>query len=107
METSAFSQLLTLYTWFLLAAFITFLMLIARFYSRFAKERTYYLAYLVPIVLFGGEAVRQTRLQLVEDGVTALLAALAGLILMVLAGLLFYRMTHGRRRRGEAGEQQP
>ncbi|MDZ4770682.1 MAG: hypothetical protein SGJ24_16270 [Chloroflexota bacterium] len=96
MESGAFSQLLTLYTWFLLAAFIAFLLLIARFYGRFAGERTYYLLFLVPIILFGVEAVRQTRLRVVDDAVGALLAAVAGLVLIGLSALLVYRMTTGR-----------
>jgi hypothetical protein len=105
MSNGAFSQLLTLYTWFLLAAFIAFFMLIARFYGRFAKERTYFLLFLVPITLFGIDAVRQTRLRMVDDHVGLILGAIAGLVLMGLALWLHHRMTAGRRMNGLDGER--
>jgi hypothetical protein len=92
----AFSQLLTLYTWFLLAAFIGFLLLIARFYQRFSGEKTYYWLFGVPVVLLGAEAVRQTRLQMVDDTGVLILAATAGIVLIALCALLYWRMTHGR-----------
>ncbi|MCK6576768.1 MAG: hypothetical protein L6Q98_01550 [Anaerolineae bacterium] len=97
MNSAAFSQLLTLYTWFLLAAAIGFLLLIARFYQKFSGERTYYWLYLAPIGLFGVEAVRQTRLQMVDDAVGVLLSAAAGLLLIALSTVLYWRMTSGRK----------
>ncbi|MBK8026606.1 MAG: hypothetical protein IPK19_35765 [Chloroflexi bacterium] len=97
MNPDAFSQLLTLYTWFLLAAAIGILMLIARFYQRFSKEKTYYWLYGVSIALFGVEAVHQTRLQMVNDIIGLLLSAAAGLLLIVLCALLYWRMAGQRR----------
>lgn len=96
MNPAAFSQLLTLYTWFLLAAFIGFLLMIARFYQRFSGEKTYYWLFGVPIILLGADAVRQTRLQVVNDTVGLLLSAAAGVLLIGLCALLYRRMTNGR-----------
>jgi hypothetical protein len=91
---AAFSQLVILYGWFLLVGLIVFLMLIARFYQRFSGETTYFRLYLVPILLFGVQAVRQTSHG--SDPLGNLFAALGGVILLALSVFLFRRMTVGR-----------
>ncbi len=96
MNESAFSQLLTLYTWFLLAAFLMIMLLIARFYERFSKERTFFQAFIVVAMLFGANAVRQTRLQLMDNSFGTLLSATAGFLLFALCAFLYRRMTVGR-----------
>jgi hypothetical protein len=91
----AFSQLLILYEWFLRVGVIGFLLLIARFYQRFAGEKTYFVLFLIPVVLFGIQAVRQTNFG--HDAAGDLLAALGGIVLLGLSLLLYRRMTTGRK----------
>lgn len=95
MSPAAFSQLIILYGWFLLVGLIVFLMLIARFYQRFSGEPTYYRLYLIPMLSFGVQAVRQTSHG--SDALGNLFAALGGVVLLALSLLLFRRMTMGRR----------
>jgi hypothetical protein len=91
----AFSQLLILYDWFLRVALLVFMLLIARFYQRFAGEKTYFRLFLVPVVLFGIQAVRQTNFG--HDAAGNLLAAAGGSFLMGLSIVLYRRMTTGRK----------
>jgi hypothetical protein len=91
----AFGKLVILYGWFLLVGLIVFLMLIARFYQRFSGETTHFRLYLIPIVLFGIRAVRQTYFQ--RDPLGDILAASAGLVLIGLVVFLYWRMTSGRK----------
>ena len=95
MQPDAFSQLIVLYDWFLLVGLIVFLMLIARFYQRFSGEKTFFQLYLIPILLFGGQAVRQSNTP--NDMLGSLLAALGGIVLLGLSLLLYRRMTIGRK----------
>lgn len=69
-------------------------MLIARFYQRFSGERTFYQLYLLPMLLFGIQAVQEAKVA--QDWVTNLLAAAAGLMLLGLSGWLYWRMMAGR-----------
>ncbi len=69
-------------------------MLIARFYQRFSGEKTLYQLYLLPILLFGAQAVQEAKVA--QDWVANLLAAAAGLLLFGLSILLYWRMTVGR-----------
>lgn len=94
MSAAAFSQLVILYGWFLLVGLIVFLMLIARFYQRFSGEPTHFRLYLIPIVLFGVQAVRQTSHG--SDPLGNLFAATGGIVLLALSVFLFRRMTVGR-----------
>ncbi len=94
MTAEAFNQLIVLYGWFLLVGLLVFLMLIARFYQRFSGEKTYFYLFVVPILLFGVRAVRQTNDG--HDLTGNLLAALGGLTLIALSLFLYYRMTAGR-----------
>jgi hypothetical protein len=69
-------------------------MLIARFYQRFSGEKTYFRLFLIPLLLFGVQAVRETNFA--RDDVGNLLAAIAGVMLIGLCVFLYWRMT-GRR----------
>lgn len=95
MTADAFSQLLILYDWFLRVGLIVFLLLIARFYQRFAGEKTYFRLFFIPVVLFGIQAVRQTNFG--HDAANNLLAASGGVLLLGLCLLLYRRMTTGRK----------
>ena len=91
------NQILLIYSWFPLAAIIAILLLIARFYQQFSGERTFYLFYVVPLVLFGMGAVRYASLDMVAgDPLGDLLSGLAGAILVALSLWLYLRMTTGR-----------
>ena len=94
MSADAFSQLVILYGWFLLVGLIVFLMLIARFYQRFSGEKTLFRLYLIPMVLFGVQAVRQTNFA--HDMLGNLFAAVGGVILLSLSLFLYWRMTAKR-----------
>jgi hypothetical protein len=92
------SQLLSLYSWFALAALIFFLLLIARFYERFAAERTFFRMFTFPAILFGAAAVRYASVdRVVGDPIGDLMSALAGIILSALCIALFRRMILGRK----------
>ncbi len=95
MTAEAFGKLVILYGWFLLVGLLVFLMLIARFYQRFSGERTHFRLYLIPIVLFGVHAIRQTYFQ--PDPIGDILAASAGIVLIGLVIFLYWRMTAGRK----------
>ncbi|MBI1256892.1 MAG: hypothetical protein GC204_05435 [Chloroflexi bacterium] len=94
MSADAFSQFVILYGWFLLVGLIVFIMLIARFYQRFSGEKTYFLLYLVPMVLFGVQAVRQTNFP--NDMLGNIFAAVGGVLLLSLSLFLYWRMTAKR-----------
>lgn len=95
-STQAASQLFVLYTWFALTALIFFFLMIARFYERFSNERTYFRAYLVPIVLFGIAAVRYAGVDQLRDPLADTFSGTGGIVLMVLVILLVRRMMHKR-----------
>ena len=86
-----------LYVWFLVAFLLGFLLLIARFYQRFASEQTFFQIFGVPIVLFGAGLVRYASLNRVAgDFLADLLLGAAGVVLSCLCVLLYYRMTRNR-----------
>ena len=98
MTAVALNQFLVLYTWFLLAALMLFMLLIARFYQNFSGERTYFRLFLLPVVLFGIAAVRYTSLQLVAHEMIAdLLIAIGGFILLGLSIRLYWLMIYRQR----------
>jgi hypothetical protein len=87
------SQLLTLYIFFPLAAVLTFMLLIARYYQRFASERTFFQWFAVPVVLFGIATMRYASInEIAGDGFGDVLFGVAGLVLMPLVILLYRRM---------------
>ena len=97
MSASALSQLLILYTWFVLAGVLAFLLLIARFYEKFSGQRTHFRLYLMPILLFGAAAVRYASIdQVAHDPYGDLLTASGGTLLAVLCLHLYRRMLSGR-----------
>jgi hypothetical protein len=97
-STAAFSQLLLLYTWFVLAAVLFFLLLIARFYQKFSGENTHFRWFILPIVLYGGAAMRYASIDHIGGDIPgdALLGS-AGLVLAFLCIHLYRQMTAGRK----------
>ncbi len=97
MSTLALNQLLLLYTWFILAGVLFFLLLVARLYQQFSGERTFSRLFILPIILFGLAVVRYNSIdQVAHDTLGSTLAALAGVILIGLCARLYYQMTAGR-----------
>jgi len=91
------SQFLTLYVWFPLAFVLVFLLLIARFYQRFASERTFFEWFAVPILFFGAAVMRYASIgQIAGDLPGDLLMGVAGMTLLSLSVFLYYRMTQNR-----------
>ncbi len=98
MTTVTPNQILLLYIWFPLATTLAIVLLIARFYEKFSGERTYYLLYLIPLVLFGVASVRYASIdQIAGDAVADTLTGIAGMVLIVLSGRLYRLMTAGRK----------
>lgn len=99
MAAISLNQVLMLYAWFPLAALITIMLMIARFYESFSGERSYFRWYLLPIVLFAGGAVRYSSINMLSgDLLGDSLMAMGGLILLVLSAHLYHLMTSGRKR---------
>lgn len=97
MGAVSLGQFLTLFGWFSITVVLVFLLLIARFYQRFAGEKTFYEFFLIPIVLFGAAAVRYSSIdQMAGDAVADLLLAAGGLVLIVLCVFLYWMMTRNR-----------
>jgi predicted ABC-type sugar transport system permease subunit len=91
------AQLLMLYVSFLLAFLLGFLLLIARFYQKFASERTFFELFGIPIVLFGAGLVRYASLdRITGDVVGDLFIGTAGLTLTFLSVFLYHLMTRNR-----------
>lgn len=94
MAAVSVTQLLTLYAWFPLAFLLVFVLLIARFYQKFASVRTFFYLYTVPIFLFGAALVRYAGLNRINgDGLADVLFGLAGISLASLSAALYYLMT--------------
>ena len=92
------NQILLLYIWFPLAVVIAILLLIARFYETFSGDRTWYMLYLIPLVLFGVGVVRYASInQIAGDAFGDLSMGAAGAVLMVLSLRLYHQMTSGRK----------
>jgi hypothetical protein len=93
----SFSQLLTLVSWFLLGALIFFTILIARSYERFSGDKTYFRAFLLPLVCFGIGAVRYASIDHINgDWVANSAYGVGGVALFVLSLLLMRRMLRNR-----------
>jgi hypothetical protein len=91
------SQFLMLYLWFPLAFVLVFLLLIARFYQRFAIERTFFEGFAVPIMLFGASVMRYASIgHIAGDLAGDALFGLAGCTLLAMSLFLYYRMTQNR-----------
>lgn len=101
MHPLSLNQLLTLYTWFPLAALLFFLLLIARFYEKFSGERTYFRFFSMPLLFFGSGAVRYASINTIAgDALGDLLFALGGAALLLLCAALYSRMVLGRPEQG-------
>ena len=82
-----------LYGWFVLAALMLILGLIARFYAKFSGERTGYTFYVLPLGLYGIAAVRYASVdRIAGDALGDLTMALAGVIFLVLCVRLYRQM---------------
>ncbi len=91
------AQLLMLYASFLAAFLLGFLLLIARFYQKFASESTFFQWFGLPIFLFGAGLVRYASLDRVAgDPFGDILLGAGGVILSFLCIRLYYRMTQNR-----------
>ncbi len=98
MDTISLSQLLMLYTWFGLAVLVFFLILIARFYGRFSGDRTRYLLFILPLIGYGAAAVRYASIERSTDDLAGdLLAAVSGVLLIILVARLYHLMTANRK----------
>ena len=97
MAAVSVSQFVMLYSWFVLAGVLLFLLLIARFYQRFSNENTYFRLFILPIVLFGMSTVRYASInQIAGDSFGDVLTILAGVSLVVQCIFLYHLMTRNR-----------
>ncbi|MEQ8672324.1 MAG: hypothetical protein RLP44_15580 [Aggregatilineales bacterium] len=98
MDVVSINQFLTLYTWFILAALLLLMLLIARFYQQFSGERTYFWLYLVPIVCFGVAAVRYTSIErIAHDPYADFILAIGGVVLIFLSIRIYWLMIYRKR----------
>jgi cytochrome b561 len=105
MTPVSLNQFLVLYTWFLLAALLLFMLLIARFYQNFSGDRSFSRFYLVPMILFGASSVRYTSLgKIARDPLADTMMAVGGVLLLMLVIRLYWLMIF--RRRSEIAQQQ-
>jgi hypothetical protein len=92
-ENLGLSQFLSLFSWFVLAGLLFFVLLIARFYQKFSGERTYFFLFGVVIILFGISTVRYTSLrQISGDWVADILSFIGGVMLITLSIRLYTKM---------------
>ena len=97
MAAVSVSQFLMLYSWFVLAGLLVFLLLIARFYQRFSSEQTYFRLFALPIVLFGMATVRYASINhIAGDVIGDLLTVIAGGALVIQCVFLYHMMTRNR-----------
>ena len=96
-SSDAFTPPLGFACWVISVIVLVFLLLIARFYQRFAMERTFFEWFAVPILLFGAALMRYASIgHLAGDLAGDALFGLAGLSLLGLSVFLYYRMTQNR-----------
>lgn len=101
MTLSTVHQALNVIGWLLLAGLALMLALIARFYEQLAAQRTYYQLFAVPVLLFGGAAVRMsTENTVAGDSWVDLLLLAGGLTLAMLCFHMYRLMTSGRKSGG-------
>ena len=105
MDSVSFHQFLVLYTWFPLIAVLLLLLLIARFYQKFSGERTYFPAYIIPIMGYGIVAVRYAgHEQITGDLPADIISLISGIILLVLCIHLYnLMMSHRNKQRQSEG----
>ena len=97
MENLALSQFLSLFSWFVVAALLFFVLLIARFYQKFSGEPTYFLLFGVVILFLGISTVRYASLRRVSgDMIADSLSFVGGALLLVLSIQLYRKMSQGK-----------
>ncbi len=100
MTIVSLNQFLVLYTWFILTALLSFMLLIARFYQNFSGERTFFQLYLLPIAFLGMASVRYTSLErIARDSIADSLLAIGGVVLIGLCIRLYWLMIYRKRDR--------
>ncbi len=93
------NQILLLYIWFPLAMVLATVLLIARFYEKFSGDRSFYMGFLIPLVLFGVGQVRYASVDRVAgDHLADVLVGLAGVVLITLSLRLYRLMLAGRKK---------
>ena len=92
------SRALTLYNWGIVVVLLGFQFLIARFYEKKSRQRSYYLLFLIPMVLFLVVAVRYAFCvgDVAGDVWADGLLFVGGGILAALSAFLFRLMMGGR-----------
>ena len=98
MATITANQALTIFSWFALAALLSILLLIGRFYENVTKERTYYWVFALPIVVFGLASARYAFIDqaMGSDPLGDGLWLLGGVLLAGICIYLYNLMTAGR-----------
>ncbi|NWF70214.1 MAG: hypothetical protein HXY40_14100 [Chloroflexi bacterium] len=95
--TVSLNQFLMLYSWFLAAGLLLFVLLIGRFFRRFSGVRVWHRLYLLPLVLMGMATVRYTSVGMMAGDIWGdLFSALGGSMLIALSALLWRRMLSRR-----------
>jgi hypothetical protein len=90
-------QALTIFSWFLMAILLAFLLLIARFYRNMTKERTYFWAFTLPILFFGIGSARYAANDRIGGDLLGNVAwFVGGIVLIGLCVFLYRTMTAGR-----------
>lgn len=98
MATITAHQALTIFTWFALAALLTILLLIGRFYENVTGERTRFWIFGLPIILFGLASARYAFIDQAIGGdvLGDALWLLGGVLLAGICIYLYNLMTAGR-----------
>ncbi len=92
------SVILNIYIWTVVAILLYFLFAIARFYQKKSGQRSYYAAFLVVAVFFGGSALRYALLPPAISGdVWGDSLRFAGAIILVGFGYFLLRLMTGGR----------
>lgn len=87
-------QALTLLAWFLIAAILGLMLMMARHYQKHMGRSMLYRAFVVPVILFGAASVRGAFInQVGGDLISDLLWTLGGLTLLGLGALLYIKMS--------------
>ncbi len=85
MDLVSFNRFFALYSWFVFAAVVFFIALIARFYQRFSNKNTYFRYFIMPVIFFGVSAVRYGSInRIAGDTIADISAAIGGGCLILL-----------------------
>lgn len=95
MTIIALNQFLALFSWFVLAALMLFLLLIARFYEKFSGEPMYFRLFVAPLALFSVATVRYADLnRITQDALADTAMIIGGVMLIGLSVWMFWRMIY-------------